>query len=244
MRHRIFGKQLNRDSEHRTAMLRNLAAGLFEHGEIQTTLPKAKAVQPFVEKIITAAKPGGLHARRKVEKMLNDRHVHVWVADSATPARSLDNDYFELPSADKIEFNRYGELRKAPRLIQHIMEKVVPMFESRNGGYTRIIKLPKHRLGDGADLVVMQLVKEGDERPIPSKSSHRRSQAEKRVAFAAGDNSLESKDDPNLKGSDPEAVATPDDTGAIGDSKFKNFDSENTSSDENSNEEGDSDSNK
>ena len=52
MRHRIHGKQLCRDSEHRTAMLRNLAAGLFEHGQIETTLPKAKAVQPFVEKIL------------------------------------------------------------------------------------------------------------------------------------------------------------------------------------------------
>ncbi|HIB02111.1 MAG TPA: 50S ribosomal protein L17, partial [Phycisphaerales bacterium] len=41
MRHRIHGKQLCRDSEHRTAMLRNLAAGLFEHGQIETTLPKA-----------------------------------------------------------------------------------------------------------------------------------------------------------------------------------------------------------
>ncbi len=50
MRHRIDGKQLNRDSDHRRAMLRNLAAGLFEHGEIETTMPKAKAVQPFVEK--------------------------------------------------------------------------------------------------------------------------------------------------------------------------------------------------
>ncbi|MBT7352105.1 MAG: 50S ribosomal protein L17, partial [Phycisphaerae bacterium] len=64
MRNRIQGRQLGRDSEHRTAMLRNLAAGLFEHGQIETTMPKAKAVQPFIEKIITIAKKGGLHARR------------------------------------------------------------------------------------------------------------------------------------------------------------------------------------
>ena len=45
MRHRIHGKQLNRKSEHRRAMFRNLASGLFEHGQIETTMPKAKAVR-------------------------------------------------------------------------------------------------------------------------------------------------------------------------------------------------------
>ena len=62
MRHQIYGRKLNRTEEHRRAMLRNLAAALFEHGEIETTLPKAKAVQPFVEKIITIARRGDLHA--------------------------------------------------------------------------------------------------------------------------------------------------------------------------------------
>ena len=83
MRHRIYGKQLSRDSDHRRAMLRNLAAGLFEHGEIKTTLPKAKAVQPFVEKIITIARDGTFRARRRIEARLNDRRIHSWVADDA-----------------------------------------------------------------------------------------------------------------------------------------------------------------
>ena len=74
MRHRIYGKQLNRKSEHRRAMLRNLAAGLFEHGQIETTMPKAKAVQPFVEKLITMAKKSkGLQTRRRVEALLRVR---------------------------------------------------------------------------------------------------------------------------------------------------------------------------
>ena len=77
MRHRIYGKQLNRDSEHRRAMLRNLAAGLFEHGEIETTAAKAKAVQPFVEKIITIAKKGTFTARRQLESKLTDRRIHA-----------------------------------------------------------------------------------------------------------------------------------------------------------------------
>ena len=64
MRHRIGGTQFSVDTDHRKAMLRNLAAGLFEHGQIETTLQKAKAVQPLVEKIITIAKKGGLASRR------------------------------------------------------------------------------------------------------------------------------------------------------------------------------------
>ena len=124
MRNRIQGKQLNRDSEHRRAMLRNLAAGLFEHGQIETTMPKAKAVHPFIEKIITIAKKGGLHARRQIEQRLNDRKIHAWVADSNVPDSCKDNPWFDLPAASDIEFNRYGELRKAPRLVQHVMTAV------------------------------------------------------------------------------------------------------------------------
>ena len=186
MRHRIYGKQLNRESDHRRAMLRNLAAGLFEHGEIRTTLPKAKAVQPFVEKIITLAKQGNLTARRRIEAKLNDRKIHGWVADSNVPDARKDNPYFDLPEAGEIEFNRYGEIRKAPRLVQHIMAKIAPMFAERNGGYTRIVKLGEHRLGDGADLVLLQLTGLEEGPQVGGGISGRRRQADKRAAFAAG----------------------------------------------------------
>ena len=87
MRHRIYGYTLGRKSEHRRGLLRNLAAGLFEHGEIRTTMPKAKAVQPFVERIITMARQGNLHARRQLEaKFGRDRWIHVWVADENVPS--------------------------------------------------------------------------------------------------------------------------------------------------------------
>ena len=185
MRHRIYGKQLSRDSDHRRAMLRNLAAGLFEHGEIKTTLPKAKAVQPFVEKIITIARDGTFRARRRIEARLNDRRIHSWVADDNVPDARKDNPYFDLPDADDIEFNRYGEVRKAPRLVQHIMTKVAPMFADRAGGYTRIVKLGEHRLGDGADLVLLQLtgIEEGPQ--VGGGMSGRRRQADRRTAYAA-----------------------------------------------------------
>src|SRR5690606_32047818 len=97
MRHRVHGRHLNRTSAHRRAMLRNLAAALFEHGQITTTLPKAKAVQPFVERAITIAKKGGLNARRQLESMINDRRIHSWVADPAVGDQKKDNEFFELP---------------------------------------------------------------------------------------------------------------------------------------------------
>ena len=185
MRHRVYGRHLNRDSEHRRAMFRNLAAGLFEHGEIETTLPKAKAVQPFAERIITLAKKGTFTARRQIGAKLNDRRIHAWVAYPNVPDSRKDNPYFELPDESEIEFNRYGELRTAPRLVQHIMTRVAPMFEDRDGGYTRIVRTGRNRLGDGADLVLLQLVgiEEGPE--IGGGVSGRRRQADRRAAFAA-----------------------------------------------------------
>ena len=185
MRHRVYGRRLSRDTEHRRAMLRNLAAGLFEHGQIETTLPKAKAVQPFVERIITIAKRGTFRARRQIEARLNDRRIHGWVADDNVPPARKDNPYFELPDASEIEFNRYGEIRKAPRLVQHIMTKVAPLFADRDGGYTRIVKLGKHRLGDGADVVLLQLVGLEEGPQVGGAGSARRRQADRRAAVAA-----------------------------------------------------------
>ncbi|MHC4217171.1 MAG: 50S ribosomal protein L17 [Planctomycetota bacterium] len=185
MRHRVFGKQLCRDSEHRRAMIRNLAAGLFEHGQVETTLPKAKAVQPFVEKIVTIAKKGTFRARRQIEAKVNDRRIHGWVADDNVPDARKDNAWFDLPDASEIAFNRYGEIRKSPRLVQHIMTKIGPMFADRDGGYTRIVRTGRHRLGDGTDLVVLQFVgvEEGPE--VGGGTSGRRRQADRRTAYAA-----------------------------------------------------------
>ncbi len=185
MRHRVYGRKLSRDSEHRRAMMRNLAAGLFEHGEVETTLPKAKAVQPFAEKIITLAKTGTFTARRRIEARINERRIHAWVADQNVPDARKDNPYFDLPDAGDIEFNRYGELRKAPRLVEHIMSKIGPMFADRDGGYTRIVRLGRHRLGDAAELVLLQLVGREDGPQVSGGVSGRCRQADRRTAFAA-----------------------------------------------------------
>lgn len=185
MRHRITGKQLCVTSAHRRAMLRNLAAGLFEHGQIETTPAKAKAVQRFVEKLITRAKAQTLANRRIVTSRLNDRKAFAWVADPNVPESRKSSEFWELPPASDIEFNRYGEVRKAPRLIQHLFTKVAPMFKDRPGGYTRIIKLDRHRLGDGTDLVLLQLVGKEDGSQVSGRKSTRRATADKRTAYAA-----------------------------------------------------------
>jgi len=64
MRHRKSGRKLNRTSSHRKAMFANMAAALINHEQITTTLPKAKELKPFVDKLVTLAKRGDLHARR------------------------------------------------------------------------------------------------------------------------------------------------------------------------------------
>jgi large subunit ribosomal protein L17 len=64
MRHGRHGRKLNRTSSHRKAMLANMAAALVKHEQISTTLPKAKELRPYVEKLVTLGKRGDLHARR------------------------------------------------------------------------------------------------------------------------------------------------------------------------------------
>ncbi len=73
MRHKLGGRKLNRTSSHRKALLRNMAAALVKHEQITTTLPKARELRPYVEKLITLAKHGGLSNRRLAHaRMLDD----------------------------------------------------------------------------------------------------------------------------------------------------------------------------
>ena len=72
MKHGISGRKLQRKSGHRAALLRNLAAALIKHEQIQTTTPKAKELRPYVEKLITLAKRGGLSNRRLAHSRLMD----------------------------------------------------------------------------------------------------------------------------------------------------------------------------
>ncbi|MFL2770940.1 MAG: 50S ribosomal protein L17 [Rhodospirillaceae bacterium] len=75
MRHGMSGRKLNRKSQHRRAMFANMANALFKHEQITTTLPKAKELRSYAEKLITLAKRGNLHARRLAMAKLRDRTV-------------------------------------------------------------------------------------------------------------------------------------------------------------------------
>ena len=72
MRHGAAYRKLGRTASHRTAMFANMAASLIKHEQITTTLPKAKELRPFVEKLVTLAKKGDLHARRQAISQVRD----------------------------------------------------------------------------------------------------------------------------------------------------------------------------
>jgi len=128
MRHRVSHRKLGRVTEHRIAMLRNQASALLKYEHIETTMPKAKELRPFVERIITIAKRGlaahgqpeanarTLHARRLVLRDIQDRDV-----------------------------------------VSKLFDTIAPRFEARPGGYTRILRLG-YRRGDSAEVAQIELV--------------------------------------------------------------------------------------
>lgn len=196
MRHRKKSWKLGRTTAHRLSTLRNIAVGLFEHGQVVTTLPRAKAVQPFVEKIVTLARRGDVHSRRLVTaKLGHDRKVFEWqylhkrategerklVQRTGDAARA----FFDIPDSSKVERNRWGELRAAPKIVKHIFDNVAPRFKDRPGGYTRIVKLGKRRVGDAGELVLLQFVGAEDGPEIGGNISTRRRIADRRTAYAA-----------------------------------------------------------
>ena len=196
MRHRRGGYRLGRTTAHRASTLRNLAIGLFQHGQITTTIPKAKCLQPFVEKIVTDAKEGTLAARRRViSKLGGDKLGFDWLylakkatdqeKEAVAKLRDRAEKFFKVPDSDKVERNRYGEIRKSPKIVKHIFDNVAPRFKDRAGGYTRIVKLGKARIGDGSELCIIQFVGAEEGPEIGGKPSTRRRQADKRTAYAA-----------------------------------------------------------
>jgi|SRR3989339_2180350 len=86
MKHRIADKKLNRDTKHRKALLKNLIASLFEHGEITTTEAKAKAIKGLVDKIIYKAQQGTIATRRVLAGFFGRRSLVNTVVDKVAPA--------------------------------------------------------------------------------------------------------------------------------------------------------------
>lgn len=117
MRHRRAGNHLARTSSHRTAMARNMATSLIEHERIVTTVPKAKNLRPFVEKLVTLSKKDSVHHRRLAFARLRDKDA-----------------------------------------VSKLFDVLGPRFEARPGGYVRILKIARRRLGDRAEQAVIEFV--------------------------------------------------------------------------------------
>ncbi len=201
MRHRIHRRKLNRTSEHRKALLRNMAQNLIEHGRITTTIPKAKTLRPFVEKLVTQAvrtrrfmsagdQAGALRMRRAIYKTLGDRGI---VPKDHQEAYDDMSDAARARTMRMVSGRRYrtgepkGRLAFTAESVTHrLIEGIAPRFEDRPGGYTRLVRLAQRRIGDHAQLAILQFV--GDEEaPVsltkPGKSA-RRTRADGRYAMA------------------------------------------------------------
>ena len=106
MRHGKVHRKLNRTAEHRKAMFANMATSLIKHEQIITTLPKAKELRPIVEKLVTLAKKGGLHARRQAISEIRDVTQVKKLFDVIAPRyKERDGGYTRIMKAGF----RYGD---------------------------------------------------------------------------------------------------------------------------------------
>lgn len=142
MRHQTKKHTLSKAKDQRDALLRALATELFMHGEIKTTMARAKALKPYAEEIITTAKKGDLHAIHQAAKFIYNKETGKYM-DLAT------GEVFDAPVADK-KLARQTVLRQ---LFVIIGKK----YSDRKGGYTRIFRLPPRR-GDASEMALIQLV--------------------------------------------------------------------------------------
>ena len=142
MRHLSKKHTLSKAKDQRDALLRALATELFTHGEIKTTMARAKALRIYAEGIITMAKTDSVHSRRQAAKFVYDKELGKFI-DKTT------GELFDAPDKDK-KLTPQTVLR---RLFYIIGKK----YTTRQGGYTRIYRLPPRR-GDATEMALIQLV--------------------------------------------------------------------------------------
>ena len=118
MKHNIKHRKLNRTSSHRKALLMNLSNALIKHEQITTTLPKAKELRPFIEKIITLGKKGDLLSRRKAVSILQDQKMSKKVFDIfAERYKARAGGYTRIIKLG----NRYGD--NAPTAVIEFVDR-------------------------------------------------------------------------------------------------------------------------
>jgi len=138
MRHRKHNHQLGVKSAHRVSLVANLSCSLIEHGRIKTTLAKARALRPAVEKLITLAKKA--HGTEDSARKMHYRRLAI--------ARLRDK-----------------------KAVTKLFDELVNQFVSRKGGYTRIYKLALPRLGDAADMALIEFVEEATKKKSKKKKA-------------------------------------------------------------------------
>lgn len=158
MRHNKHHASLGVTREHRSAMLSNMGASLIKHGRIETTLTKAKALRPFIEKVITKAKKAAALPKTEAGKL----------SASAIHLRRLALKDVRDEGAVTLLFN----------------EKVA-QFAKRSGGYTRIYKLGPRRIGDAAEMALVELVAADDQGYKKSKGAKKSKKAKAAQPAAA-----------------------------------------------------------
>ena len=118
MRHKVSKRKLNRTSSHRKALLANMAVALIKHEQIKTTLPKAKELAPYVEKLITLGKKGDLNARRRLYSIIPEKEWGVKVFDILSERyKERNGGYTRIMKAGF----RYGD--SAPMAVIELVDR-------------------------------------------------------------------------------------------------------------------------
>lgn len=144
MRHQCKRHKLGRPADQRKAVMRSLASSLFIHGEIKTTIAKAKALKPYAERIITLAKRGDVHARRQAIGLIFEQK-------SGALLELKTGKVFE--SAEDVKDEKVVD----ETISRKIFDRIAKDYTDRKGGYTRIFRLPPRR-GDATEMALIQLV--------------------------------------------------------------------------------------
>lgn len=142
MRHQCKKHRLGRAQDQRKALLRSLATELFMHGEIKTTMSRAKALRPYAENIITLAKQGDLHSRRLAAKFIFDRET---------------GKYMDLTTGEVLEAKEDDKKVMPETVLRKLFSQIGKKMENRNGGYTRIYRMAPRR-GDATEMALIQIV--------------------------------------------------------------------------------------
>lgn len=143
MRHQRKRHKLGRPQDQRKAVMRALASQLFLHGEIKTTMAKAKALKPYAEKLVTFGKRGDVHARRQVLRYLYDLKT----------GKKFNPETLEIIEETE---NYEGKLVEET-VLRKLFNSIAKDYADKNGGYIRIFRLPPRR-GDAAEMALIQLV--------------------------------------------------------------------------------------